>query len=130
MNDPISSQVLGGACDPYSGQPGRCAPTMMGHIQEKRDNIPTGEHAGVRDGMWGKCTHLCAMCAPMCARTFACYINEKSLSAHIAHIFLTHCYREKTAPHIVFIEGVMRSDVCMCANPEFALVYQRKVLHT
>lgn len=24
----------------------------------------------------------------------------------------------------------MPSDVCMCANPEFALVYQRKVLHT
>lgn len=33
------------------------------------------------------------MCAEMCAWTFAYYFNEKSLYAHIAHIFLTHFYR-------------------------------------
>lgn len=49
VDTPISSQVLGGACDPYSGQPERCAPTTMGHIQEERDNISNGEHVKVRD---------------------------------------------------------------------------------
>ena len=78
----------------------------------------------------GECTHLCAMCAGMCAGTFAYYFNEKSLSAHIAHIFLTHCYRKKTAPNNCPIEDVMRSDVCSVCNTKFSLVSQRKVLHT
>lgn len=55
VDTPISSQVLGGgACAPYSSQPGRCAPTTMGHIQEERDNISNGEHVKVMDEKWGQ----------------------------------------------------------------------------
>ena len=46
VNTPISSDILGVACDPHSGQQGRCAPTTMGHAQEKRETYRTGEHVG------------------------------------------------------------------------------------
>ena len=82
VDTPISGHVLGVARDPCSGQPGRSAPTTMGHIQEERDHIPNDEHACVRDERWEQqpkpadlrdrehviaawCTHLCA-CVQLC----------------------------------------------------------------
>ena len=70
----------------------------------------------------------CVHCVQGCVHgLFAYYVNEKSLSAHIAHIFLTHCYRKKTAPNNCPIEDVMRSRcVQMCATPSFPWYLNKK----